>query len=334
MTRCCDRLGIDLPIVQAPIGNACTPELVAAVSQAGGLGMFAGSWRTPPELRRLIRETRSRTARPFGVNLVLEWPEAAHESLTACMEEGVHVISLCWGNPGPFLRRLDGTGAITMMTVGSADDARRAADQGIDIVVAQGYEAGGHVWGRTSTMALVPAVRDAVSIPLIAAGGIGDGRGIAAALSLGADGAWMGTRFLATRESAAHPAYKQAIIDAAETATVLSQVFDRTWPAAPHRALRNATLDAATAAPDGDRPGTADVLGTDASGGPVYRYDDAEPLTGWTGQIGEMCLYAGESCGVVTDLPPAAELVPRLWRQAAESIHGARAADRRRRSSA
>src|SRR5262249_34993665 len=158
-----------IPIVQAPIGNACTADLVAAVSEAGGLGMFAGSWRTPPELRHLIRETRSRTARPFGVNMVLQWPEAQHESLTVCMEEGVGAISLCWGDPRPFLRRLEGVRVTTIMTVGSADDARRAADQGIDIVVAQGYEAGGHVWGGTSTMALVPAVRDAVSIPVIAA---------------------------------------------------------------------------------------------------------------------------------------------------------------------
>jgi nitronate monooxygenase len=326
MARCSEVLGVGIPIVQAPIGNACTVELVVAVSEAGGLGMFAGSWRTPSELRGLIRGVQARTARPFGVNLVLAWPEAQHELLTVCMEEGVEIVSFFWGDPEPFLARLDGGDVTTLLTVGSAAEARRAQDLGIDVVVAQGYEAGGHVWGQTSTMALLPAVVDAVSVPVIAAGGIADERGVAAALSLGAGGVWMGTRFLATRESAAHPAYKQAILDAPETATVHNTLFDLDWPGATHRSLRNPTVEMALATVGAQRPGTGEVLGLDGRGEPVLRYSDAEPLADWTGRIAEMCLYAGESCGVVRDLPSAAEVVTRLWSGAADRLDSAREA--------
>lgn len=322
-----DELGMRIPIVQAPIGNACTPELVSAVSEAGALGMFAGSWRTPEEIRDLIRRTRERTRNAFGVNLTLPWPDAQHNLLTVCMEEDVRVISLWWGDIRPFLRRLDGSDVVTMATVGTAEEAHRAEDSGVDVIVAQGREAGagGHVWGHVGTMALLPAVVDRVSIPVIAAGGIGDARGIAAALCLGAAGVWIGTRFVATRESGAHPRYKQAIVAAAESDTVRSQVFDRGWPGVFHRTLRNNTVAMGLAGSGcGDRPGAADILGRTESGAPVPRYDDNEPLDGWEGAIDEMCLYAGQSCAVVRDIPSATELVHRLWRDVGSAMDSAR----------
>lgn len=321
MTRCAQALHVDIPIVQAPIGNACTVELVTAVSEAGGLGMFAGSWRSPSELRRLIRGVQEATDKPFGVNLVLAWPEEQHQLLTVCMEEAVPVISFFWGDPAPYLSRLEGGEVTTLLTVGSAAEARRAEELGIDVVVAQGVEAGGHVWGQTTTMALVPAVADAVSIPVIAAGGIGDARGVAAALALGAEGVWMGTRFVATRESDAHPQYKQAILDATETGTAYNKIFDLGWPGATHRSLRNRTVDMALGAPAGaDKPGAGDVLGSKEEGLPVFRYDDAEPLSNWTGSIDEMCLYAGMSCGVIRDIPGAADVVRETWREATHRL--------------
>lgn len=325
MSSWTDKLGIDIPIVQAPIGNACVPELVSAVSEAGALGMFAGSWRSASEMRMLIRETQSRTSRPFGVNLTLQWPEAQQDALTVCIEEGVAAISLWWGDARPFLQRLEGSDITTMITVGTAEEARQAEALGVDVVVAQGCESGGHVWGSTSTMPLVASVTQAVSVPVIAAGGIGDARGIAAALCLGAQGVWMGTRFIATRESGAHQVYKQAVVDAAESSTIRSQIFDLGWPGVFHRTIRNRTVDLALSVDGDTRPGSGDVLGATEKGEPVPRYDDNEPLQGWTGKIEEMCLYAGESCGLVHDIPSASELVARLWKETGDELRAATA---------
>src|SRR5215213_7634721 len=155
-----ERLGIEIPIVQAPIGGASTPELVAAVSNAGGLGVLSITWREPDEVVPLLNTTKSLTAHPFGVNLVLEWDPT--ERLEMALAAGVPVISFFWGDPSPFIDRVHDAGALVTLTVGSAAEARRAVDQGVDIVIAQGWEAGGHVWGEVASLALIPAVVDAV----------------------------------------------------------------------------------------------------------------------------------------------------------------------------
>jgi len=319
-TALCDLLGIEIPIIQAPIGNVSCVDLAVAVSEAGGLGMLAASFRPVEDLRRMIREIHERTNRPFGVNVVLQWPDAQHQLLTVCLEEGVPVISFFWGDPAPFLKRIDDDGIRTMLTVGSSADARAAVDKGIDIVIAQGVEAGGHVWGSVSTLALVPSVVDAVgSVPVVAAGGVGDARGIAAALALGAAGVWMGTRFVATVEADAHPDYKQAILNAAEDDTVYTRLFDKGWPNAPHRVLRNSTTTRSDSASGGsglqEKPGEQEIVGRAEDGTPITRYADAEPLSGTTGDIEAMSLYAGQSCGVIRDVPPAATLVADLWEE-------------------
>src|SRR5436309_648055 len=202
-TALCERLGIELPIIQAPMGGAVGPALASAVSNAGGLGMLV-PWRADIDtVRRQIRETRALTSRPFGVNLNLEFPQ--EERLAACLEEGVPVISFFWRDPSSLVPRAKAGGAIVLHTVGSVADARRAVDCGIDVVVAQGWEAGGHVRGTVATLALVPAVVDAVApVPVVAAGGIADGRGLAAVLALGAAGAWIGTRLPASGGAAIH----------------------------------------------------------------------------------------------------------------------------------
>jgi NAD(P)H-dependent flavin oxidoreductase YrpB (nitropropane dioxygenase family) len=155
-TPLCDRLGIQLPIVQAPIGSAATPELVAAVANAGGLGMLALTWVTVPQAVDRIRRVRQLSDRPFGVNLVLEFP--IDEVLAACLDQGVTVISTFWGDPAAVTGRVHAAGALHLHTVGTAEEARRVVEGGVDVVVAQGWEAGGHVWGQVATMALVPAV--------------------------------------------------------------------------------------------------------------------------------------------------------------------------------
>ncbi|HKZ81677.1 MAG TPA: nitronate monooxygenase [Pyrinomonadaceae bacterium] len=254
-------LSIELPIVQAPIGSATCPALAAAVSEAGGLGMLAMSWRDIDEIREIIRETRELTIRPFGVNLVLEWPQ--HERLQACLEEGVKIVSFFWGDPVPYIQAAHGAGAIVIHTVGSAAEARRSVDRGVDVIVAQGWEAGGHVWGEVASLPLIPQIVDAVApVPVVAAGGIADGRGLAAALMLGASGIWMGTRFLASKEAAVHPLYKEKVLQAAEVDAVYCRLFDIGWPNAPHRVLRNSTVscwEAAGCPPSDHRPGEGEV---------------------------------------------------------------------------
>ena len=237
-------LGITHPVIQAPMAGAVGPAIAAAVSNAGGLGMLV-LWRADLEtVRGQIRETRSLTRRPFGVNLNLEFPQ--EERLAVCLDEGVPIISFFWRDPAALVPRAKAANAIVLHTVGTAEAARRAVACGVDVVVAQGWEAGGHVRGTVATLPLVPAVVDAVSpIPVVAAGGIADGRGLAAVLALGASGAWIGTRFLASHEAAIHPRYRERLLKATENDTVfLEELFDVGWPRAPHRVLRNKTVAA------------------------------------------------------------------------------------------
>ena len=320
------RLGFDYPVIQAPIGSASCPALAAAVSDAGGLGMLALSWRSPAEARAKIRATRQLTQRPFGINLVLAWD--MRERLEAALDEGVGIVSLAWGDPTPFTSIAHRAGAFVIQTVGSAEEAVRAKDSGVDAVVAQGWESGGHVLGEVAMSVLVPAVCDAVGpLPVIAAGGIADGRGIAAALALGAEAVWIGTRFLATPEAHVHPSYRARVLAARETDTVFSSLFDKGWPDAPHRTMRNSTVRAWEVAgrPDRpNRPGEDDVVARGEDGRPIVRYEDAIPLPGTTGDCEALALYAGQSAALVGEVVPARELVARLMRETTEALDRAR----------
>jgi len=309
-TALCNLLGIELPIVQAPMGGATTPELAAAVSNAGGLGSLALSWHPPDAVRAVIRATRALTERPFAVNLVLAFPQA--ERLAVCLEEGVPVISFFWGDPEPHLAAVRARGAKSLLTVASAAEARRAADAGIDAVVAQGWEAGGHVLGEVATLPLVRAVVDEVApMPVIAAGGITDGRGMVAALALGAAGVWIGTRFLAASEASIHPEYRRRLIEAAETATVHTQLFDGGWPDAPHRVLRNSTYEAwekAGRPAPGHRPGEGETL-AEGGFGPTPRYAATTPGPATRGDIEALSLWSGQGVAQLRREQPAAEIV-------------------------
>jgi nitronate monooxygenase len=321
-TPLCDLLGIELPIVQAPIGSATCPALAAAVSEAGGLGMLALSWQAATEIPRIIRETKKRTERPFGVNLVLEWDQ--HERLSVCLNEGVRIISFFWGNPAPYIQQVHEAGALAIHTVGSTVEAQRATQSRADAVVAQGWEAGGHVRGDVGTFSLVPRIVDQVApVPVIAAGGIGDGRGVAAALMLGAAGVWVGTRFVASDEAAVHPLYKQKIVAATENDTICSQLFNIGWENARHRTLHNSTIaqwKAAGCPANGFRPGEGENIAYSADGRTVLRYSDVMPLPGMRGNLEALAMYAGQSAGCVSDVQPAREIVRQLARQATERI--------------
>jgi NAD(P)H-dependent flavin oxidoreductase YrpB (nitropropane dioxygenase family) len=308
----CEHLGIEIPIIQAPMGGAVGPALAAAVSNAGGLGTLA-LWGADIEaLRRQVRETRALTSKPFAVNLNLEFPQ--EERLDACLQEGVPIISFFWREPSALVARAKEAGAIVLHTVSTAKEARHAVECGVDVIVAQGWEAGGHVRGMVATMPLIPAVVDAVgSVPVVAAGGIADGRGLAAALALGASGAWIGTRFLASKEVAIHPHYRERLLGATEDDTVyLDELFDIGWPKAPHRVLRNSTVAAWEAAgrpATGKRPGEGEVVATSKSRGQIVRYRSYTPAADADGDIDALSLWAGQSVGVVHKIQPAAEIV-------------------------
>jgi len=315
-TPLCDLLGIEHPILQAPIGPVAVPALAAAVSNTGALGTLALAWAADPAA--LVRETLALTERPFGANLVLEWDQ--HARLDAALDAGLRIVSLTWGDPAPYVAAVHDAGGVVLHTVGSADEARRAVAAGVDVVVAQGWESGGHVWGRVATLPLVPAVVDAVApVPVIAAGGIGDGRGVAAVLALGAQAAWLGTRFLLADECPVHEHYRQRVAQAVETdAEWFADLYDVSWPNAPHRALRNATSERwerEGRPSSGSRPGEGEPVAARASGEPIVRYTSATPAEGMTGDIDALSLWAGQSVALARVRQPAAEIVAELVSQ-------------------
>jgi nitronate monooxygenase len=304
-------LGIEQPVVLAPMVDI--PALAAAVSNAGGLGMMTLTWSA--DIGAVVRETAGLTARPFGGNLVLTSDH--HRDLDQALDAGLRIVSFFLGDPGSYVEAVHDAGGIVMHTVGSAEEARRAVGSGVDVIVAQGWEAGGHVGSTIATLPLVPAVVDAVTpVPVIAAGGIGDARGVAAVLALGAQAAWVGTRFLLAEEMPIHEDYRRRLIAAAETDPQwYPNLYDVGWPDSPHRALRNSTArawEAAGCPPDDQRPGIGDVIAHLASGEAIVRYEGAPPMVGTTGDIEALSMWAGQSVALVREPQSAAEIVTEL----------------------
>jgi len=324
-TSLCRFLGITHPIIQAPIWSS--PELVAAVSNTGGLGMIQATWLEIGDLRNTIAAVRRKTSHPFGVNFVLSLTEEQdHANLDAALEAGVPIVSTFWADPAPVVERIHSAGALALHTVGSAEEARRVVDLGVDAVVAQGVEAGGHVWGQVGTMVLTPAVVDAVpDAHVIAAGGIADGRGLAAALALGAGAVWIGTRLLLAREANFHAAYRREVMAARETDTVLSSLFDDGWPDAPHRCLINDTVEAWLAAGrpgPGQRPNEGEIVAYDETGEPVTRYSMMEPTEDMTGRVTSIAMYAGQGVGLTNEVAPVAEILENMVADASAILSG------------
>ncbi len=251
-------------------------------------------------------------------------PYDVSEEIKAILATPPKVVSFFWGDIGPYVRRVHDAGSLVMSTVGSVDEANRAADAGADMIVAQGWEAGGHVRGNVTTMALVPAIVDAVApVPVIAAGGISDGRGLAAALCLGAQAAWIGTRFLAAEEADIHPVYRSKVYEAATGDTFYSTLFDGGWPNAPGRVIKNDTTEDWIAAGEpetGSRPGEGDVIVTDAAGNPIERYAAFAMRSEMSGDIAAAPLWAGQGVGLVKKSQSAAEIVQELVRDANEAL--------------
>jgi nitronate monooxygenase len=309
-TRVCELLGIERPIVEAPL--AADPRLPAAVSNAGGLGSLGLSWSD--DAGDVVRQTAALTDRPIAGNFVLFADQ--HHRVDQALSAGLPVVSLIWGDPASYVDLAHDAGALLMHTVGSAEEARRAVGSGVDIVVAQGWEAGGHVWSGVATLPLVPAVVDAVApAPVIAAAGTGDARGVTAVFALGAQAALLGTRFLLADEMPIHDEYGRRLIAATEAdAEWYPDLYDVGWPDAPHRAIHNSTAEmweAADEPPLGSRPAEG-VIAHFASGDPILRYSPAPPMIGTTGEIEALSLWAGQSVALANRRQPAAEIVTEL----------------------
>lgn len=276
------------PLQQAGMGGMATPALAIAVASAGGLGMLSG---TDGHAALAAQLDAVPAGAPVGVNFLVPFLDRAALAEAAGRSP---LVEFFWATPDAELVGIahDG-GARVGWQVGSAEEARAARDAGCDVIVAQGVEAGGHVRGSVGLLPLLDEVRGAIDLPIIAAGGIGTGRGMAAALTAGADAVRVGTRFIAARESTAHPAYVDALIGATAADTVLTTAFGQGWPDAPHRVLRSSIEAGAK-------------LGSGQSWSPLW------PSSTFTGEAQACALYAGQSVGSVHSRQSAAEVVAEL----------------------
>jgi enoyl-[acyl-carrier protein] reductase II len=315
-----EQYGLEVPVVEAGMAFVGTPPLAIAVSKAGGMGTLGAAMVPPEGLRAMIRAVRAETDRPFGVNFIT--PFATSEAVDVCIEERVPVVSFHWDDPPvAYIKRLREQGVKVWMQAGTVDLARQLVDIGIDAIIAQGTEAGGHNRGTTSTLVLVPAMVDAVApVPVLAAGGIADGRGLVAALALGAAGAWVGTRLAATMEANAHAQYKQRIVDAGVGGTTLTRIFGPEWYGVTTRSLRNRIVREWEGKP---QPPPLDpqapAIGHSQLGGqvvPMPRFSALLPTPGTEGDFEEMCMVAGESSALVHAIEPAGDVIRKMAEEA------------------
>ena len=308
-TPVCDLLGIDLPIFLGGMGSIYSPPLVAAVSNAGGLGAMGCHSLAAEQVRAGATAIRELTDEPFALNFLIF--NLIEESFAAALALRPKVMAFAWPRPEQdiksYIARAHAAGSKVTFMAGGVPEAKRAAGAGADVIVAQGTEGGGHV-GWQASLALVPMVVDAVTpVPVLAAGGIADGRGLAAALALGADGVLLGTRFLATEESPLHQNFKQAIVDSDGHDTLLSEIPDiaaaQVWPGAMSRSRRNRFIERWAGREWALRQKQAEALAQIRAARE-------------TGDAQEAPLSMGQDAGLIHDIPPAGEIVRRIAEEA------------------
>src|SRR5580704_12896339 len=312
-TAVCDLLDIEHPIALGGMGSATSPALVAAVSKAGGLGALGCHYLSPAQINERTAAIRLETNKPFGLNF--RTSDTREDSFAAALELQPAVMQFAWARPDQDLKayadRAHDAGSKVTYMAGTVSEAARAAKAGVDIIIAQGTEGGGHV-GWMGSMPLIPMVVDAVApIPVLAAGGFADRRGLVAALSLGADGILLGTRFLATVESPLHPNFKQAIVASDGHDTQLSEIPDvaagQVWPGAMTRSRRNRFIERWA--------GREWALRRD-------RAEAIEKLRAAreSGDVDEGPLSMGQDAGLVHDIPRAEDIVIRIAQEADEIL--------------
>jgi enoyl-[acyl-carrier protein] reductase II len=312
-TRLTEKLGIEHPVMLAGMGGVSYHELVASVSEAGGFGCLGASTMSPSRMVEEMAGVRALTKRPFGVDLLTAMPGDMKAQVQQIIEGGATVFVAGLGVPRAVVEQCHDFGLLVINMCGKVDHARRAVDAGCDIVVAQGTEAGGHT-GQVATMPLVPQIVDAVSeaVPVVAAGGIVDGRGLAAALALGADGVWIGTRFIATPEARAVTGYKEALLATHEDGTTIS----RAYSGKTMRVVRNRYTEYYDEHPD-DLARFPEQLGRSMNEGAFHLGGDQNS----TGVDPEReCYPAGQGTGAITELVPAADLLHGIVAEADEVL--------------
>lgn len=324
-TRFDQRYGLTYPFAGAGLAFAAeTPALAIAVTGAGGLGAIGCGFIQPDQLRATIAQIRAGVGdKPFNVNFITVFDNDA--LIRVCAEEKVPVVSFHWGHPSPAnLTLLQDAGVSVWEQVGTVEDALRAQGDGIDVIVAQGWEAGGHNYGGLPTFVLVPTFRDALGDDqlLLAAGGIVDGRGVAAALCLGADGVWVGTRLVATPEANVHPEHHKRILSSTGTDTIRSSIFGPEMPDFnPMRLQRNRVVEEWTdrlAEVPMDRSGQPEIGRTMFLGAEhvKLKFDVLLPVPETTGDWEEMPFLMGQAVGMIDAIQPAAEVVRTMMAEA------------------
>jgi NAD(P)H-dependent flavin oxidoreductase YrpB (nitropropane dioxygenase family) len=323
-TRFTSAYGVDHPIAAAGMAFAgMVPEFAIASAESGIMGSFAGVGLMPYDvLAERLAQVNAGTKKPYHVNFITIYTQDAHIELCAALK--VAAVSFHWGSPKPhWVKMLHAAGVKVWEQVGSVEAAKKAVDAGIDCVVAQGSEAGGHNYGALPTFALVPAVRDAIGdTMLLAAGGISDGRGLAAALALGADGAWIGTRFVATTEANVHANYKERLVQAQGSDTVRTRIFGKHHPDFnPIRVLKNRVVsqwhDREPEVPS-DNSGQVQVGSMDMFGvaTELRKFTNLVPMPSATGDFDELPLLAGQGVGLIHSVVPIQQVVDEIMSQA------------------
>ena len=309
-TPICDMLGIEYPVFLAGMGGVAYAEVCAAVSEAGGFGTLGMAGVSPQGIRREMRAVREKTDRPFGVDLLAALPESMLASIDVIIEEGAAAFIAGLGVPGPVIQRCHDAGLVVMSMCGKVSHAVAAQEAGCDVVVAQGSEAGGHT-GQIGGIALIPQVVDAVDIPVIAAGALVDGRGLAAALAFGAQGVWMGTRFIASHEARAHEFYKKRIteVDAGETR------ITRSYSGKPMRVIKNRWVDEWERRP-GDIQPFPEQMRISAEQGVLLLMNDEDDDF----DRERACMPCGQGAGAIRDIASCREIVERVTSEARETI--------------
>ena len=312
-TRLTDVLGIEHPVMLAGMGGVSYSTLVAAVSEAGGFGCFGASTMTSEEMVSEIRAAKALTSKPLGVDLLTAMPDRLMDDVEALIREGAAVFAAGLGVPRDVITLCHDHNVLVLSMCGKVRHAVAAVEAGCDIVVAQGTEAGGHT-GQIATLPLVPQIVDAVGdrVPVVAAGGIFDGRGLAAALALGADGVWIGTRFIATPEARSAPGYKDALLRTGEDGTTISRAFT----GKTLRAVANDTTRYFDAHPD-ELEKFPEMLAKSVAGG--WMHLGASETTPGVDPDRE-CYPAGQGVGAIHDLIPAGDIVRAVVAEAERSL--------------
>jgi enoyl-[acyl-carrier protein] reductase II len=309
-TPICERFGIEVPIFLAGMGGVAYAKVCAAVSRAGGFGTLGMAAETPEGIRREMREVRRLTDRPFGVDLLAALPEQMLSAIDVIIEEGASAFIAGLGVPEAVIEKCHRGGVQVMSLCGKVRHAVAAERAGCDVVVAQGTEAGGHT-GQIAGMALIPQIVDAVRLPVLGAGSIVDGRGLAAALALGAQGVWMGTRFVASHEARAAQEYKKRIAEVRAEDTVVT----RCYSGKPMRVIRNPYVEEWESRPEEIRP-FPDQLGVSLNAGVFSAvFPDTGPV-----DPARSAMPCGQGAGAIHDELPCAAIIERVMREAEEAI--------------